>query len=56
MFSSLCISGFLQFLQTAVFTVGYISKISPLAPRIVDTGLIKTKPITAKIIPKIKVT
>ena len=25
MFSSLCISGFLQFLQTAVFTVGYIS-------------------------------
>ena len=25
MFLSLCISGFLQFLQTAVFTVGYIS-------------------------------
>ena len=25
MFSSLCISEFLQFLQTAVFTVGYIS-------------------------------
>ncbi|MEI3401839.1 MAG: hypothetical protein V8R51_05800 [Clostridia bacterium] len=25
MFSSLCINGFLQFLQTAVFTVGYIS-------------------------------
>jgi len=25
MFSSLCISGFLQFLQAAVFTVGYIS-------------------------------
>ena len=25
MFPSLCISGFLQFLQTAVFTVGYIS-------------------------------
>ena len=25
MFSSLCISGFLQFLQTAVFAVGYIS-------------------------------
>ena len=25
MFSSLCIGGFLQFLQTAVFTVGYIS-------------------------------
>lgn len=25
MFSALCISGFLQFLQTAVFTVGYIS-------------------------------
>lgn len=25
MFSSLCLSGFLQFLQTAVFTVGYIS-------------------------------
>ena len=25
MFSSLCIGGFLQFLQSAVFTVGYIS-------------------------------
>ena len=25
MFSSLCIGGFLQFLQTAIFTVGYIS-------------------------------
>ena len=25
MFSALCISGFIQFLQTAVFTVGYIS-------------------------------
>ena len=25
MFSSLCMSGFLHFLQTAVFTVGYIS-------------------------------
>ena len=25
MFSTLCISGFIQFLQTAVFTVGYIS-------------------------------
>ena len=25
MFSSLCISGFLQFLHTAIFAVGYIS-------------------------------
>ena len=25
MFSELCLSGFLQFLQTAIFTVGYIS-------------------------------